>query len=134
MPYQPYQPSTAASDLRRQVERSLGVNLTKDEQFILANRLGWGDNRILSQDEIAVRLGVSQVTISNIEQTLRNKLRRSIRIRERNEAAAKAQVTALGTLYAAFEQTVRDLGLDMNPIQIAAARNAEPMDEPELES
>ncbi|MCI0544617.1 MAG: hypothetical protein L0Z49_09280 [Actinobacteria bacterium] len=99
--------------------------LTDSERFLLVNRLGWGGARIMSQEEIGVMLGVSQVTVSNLEQTLRNKLKRSIRTREKNEAAAKAHVSAMGVLYAVFEETVGNLGLDIEEVSRAAERHRE---------
>ncbi|HLF44676.1 MAG TPA: hypothetical protein VJA46_14280 [Acidimicrobiia bacterium] len=119
--------------LRNLVEQALGVNLTNRDRFILATRLGWGGQRVLTQDEIAIALtkkgdGVSQPQVSIDERNLKSRLRRVIEKRRKYEHAEDVHREALAAIYRATMLQAEELGVSQKELQTLAFPPVEVVD------
>jgi predicted XRE-type DNA-binding protein len=92
------------------VPRALGVKLSKDEEHIVARRLGWIERKQLTQAQVGQELRISQPAVSNIERSLESRLRRELR--ERQEE--------LAVLYKVLAPMVQRIGLTVDEIRAAA--------------
>lgn len=119
--------SYEAAQLKRLVERALGVKLTDRDRFILGNRLGWGGHKSLPQASIGRMLKTSQVQVSYDERALKTKLARAIKRREKNDHIADSSTRVLATLYSALAQIADEQGISLDEVRrIAEVEPAQP--------
>jgi hypothetical protein len=111
-----------AWSLRSLAEQAMEVRLTDRERFILASRLGWGGQKVLTQDEMAralTKMGdpISQPQVSIDERSLKNRMRRVINKRKTLEHAEAVHREALAAIYRATMLQAQELGITQKDLQ-----------------
>jgi hypothetical protein len=111
--------------LRNLVEQALGVKLNNRDRFILAARLGWSGQKVLTQGEIAAALTkkgdrVSQPQVSIDERYLKNRMRRVIDKRKKLVHAEAVHREALAAVYKATMLQAEELGVSQKELQLLA--------------
>jgi hypothetical protein len=116
----PRMPPYGAEEVQMLVEEAIGIRLTDHDRQLLGHRLGWGGHPVLSQADVARKLGTHQPTISQQEMSLKLRLRRVARRRSKDREALEAQQATLVEMYRLMAATAEQLGTDMPKIAAMA--------------